>query len=71
MNVIDVAPEEAVCVVVAGELTIKYSVIADPPFEAGAVHVTVVFVLFVIAVAIPIVGVPGVVYGVTELEGEE
>ena len=40
---------------------------ADPPLEAGAVKVTVACALP--AVAVPMVGAPGTVQGVTELEG--
>ena len=40
---------------------------ADPPFEAGAVKVTVAWEFP--AVAVPITGAPGTVNGETELEG--
>jgi hypothetical protein len=44
-------------------------VIAEPPLEAGTVHVTVAWALP--AVAVPIVGAPGIVNGVTELEAAD
>ena len=46
------------------EVTV-YEVIAEPPFETGAVNVTVACPLP--AVAVPIVGAPGTVAGTTEL----
>ena len=46
-----------------------YSVIAEPPFEAGAVQDTVADAL--LATAETAVGAPGTVTGVTEAEGEE
>jgi hypothetical protein len=42
---------------------------ADPPFEAGAVKVTVAVVLSY-AVAVPMVGAPGAPTGVDETEDE-
>jgi hypothetical protein len=39
------------------------------PFEAGVLNMTEAWVLP--AVAVPIVGAPGAVYGVTALEGAE
>jgi hypothetical protein len=42
---------------------------ADPPFEAGAVKVTVAVVLSY-AVAVPIVGAPGAPAGVAETEDD-
>jgi uncharacterized membrane protein len=42
-------------------------VIVAPPLDAGAVHATVTDVVLAI-VAVPIVGAPGTVAGVTELE---
>src|SRR3954470_3913121 len=52
-----------------GEEGAVESVIAEPPFEAGAVKVTVACALP--AVAVPIVGAPGTVAGVTLFEGAE
>ena len=46
-----------------------YLVMADPPSLAGAVQVTVASELP--AVAVPMVGAPGVVYGVTLFEAAE
>ena len=43
--------------------------IAEPPFDAGGVNVTEASPFP--AVAAPIVGVPGTVAAVTELEGED
>ncbi len=43
---------------------------ADPPFEAGAVKATETEVVLA-AVAVPMVGAPGVVTAVTELEAAE
>ena len=43
--------------------------IAAPPFEAGAVKVTVACAFPLVAV--PMVGAPGVVAGVAEFEAEE
>jgi hypothetical protein len=45
-----------------------YPVITEPPSLAGAVNVTVAWVFP--AVAVPIVGAPGTVEGVTEFEAE-
>jgi hypothetical protein len=42
---------------------------ALPPFDVGIVKVTETWALP--AVAVPIVGAPGAVYGVTGLEGDE
>ena len=50
------------------EVTV-YNVIALPPFDAGAVKLTVACVLPLVAV--PIVGAPGVVAGVTLLEAAD
>jgi hypothetical protein len=44
-----------------------YEVIVDPPLLAGAVYATVA-VNGLVAVAVPIVGVPGTVVGVAELD---
>lgn len=71
MNVRDVAAALAVCVVVSGELTMEYPVMADPPLNAGAVHVTVAEAAFAVTFAVPIVGASGTLYGVTEFVGEE
>jgi hypothetical protein len=45
-----------------------YPVIAEPPLLAGAVNVTVACAFP--AVAVPIVGAPGTVDGVTEFDAE-
>ncbi len=50
------------------EVTV-YEVMAEPPFEAGAVNATLACPLP--AVAETAVGAPGTVYGVTELEAVE
>jgi hypothetical protein len=42
---------------------------ASPPFDAGAVHVTATCVLP--RVAVPIVGAPGSVAGVTDADAED
>ena len=47
------------------EVTV-YPVIAEPPLLAGAVNVTVTCAFP--SVAVPIVGAPGVVEGITEFE---
>jgi hypothetical protein len=57
---------EPVPVILPGVEVAVYPVIADPPLLAGAVNVTIACALP--AVAIPIVGVPGTVEGVTEFE---
>jgi hypothetical protein len=49
------------------EVTV-YPVIGEPPSLVGAVNVTVAWVIP--AVAVPIVGAPGTVEGVTEFEAE-
>jgi hypothetical protein len=49
------------------EVTV-YPVIAEPPLLAGAVNVTVASAFP--GVAVPIVGAPGIVDGVTEFEAE-
>ena len=46
-----------------------YEVIAEPPFEAGAVKATLTCPLP--AVAVPTVGAPGTVTGVAEFEADE
>jgi hypothetical protein len=51
------------------EVTV-YDVIALPPFDAGAVKLTVADVILATA-ATPIVGAPGVVAGVTLLEAAD
>lgn len=43
----------------------------EPPLSEGAVHVIVALVVLVEIEAVPMVGVPGVVYGLTELEEAE
>jgi hypothetical protein len=48
-----------------GELVAVYLVIVAPPLLAGAVNATVAVVLFVTAVARPILGIPGTVVCVT------
>lgn len=70
MNVIDVEDEVAVWVVVAGELTTLNDVMLLPLLD-GVLHCTVALVELATTVAEPIVGVLGVVNGVTEeLEDE-
>ena len=49
-----------------GEEVTVYPVIAEPPFDAGAVKATETFPLP--AVAVPTVGAPGTVAAVTEFE---
>jgi hypothetical protein len=49
------------------EVTV-YPVIAEPPLLTGAVNVTVACAFP--AVAVPIVGAPGTVEGITEFEAE-
>ena len=60
----DVAPD-ALCV----SHVAVYEVIAEPPLLAGAVKVTVACALP--AVAVPIVGAPGTVAGVTVLDADD
>jgi hypothetical protein len=48
---------------------IKYPVMAEPPLFDGAVHVTAADELP--AVAVPMVGAPGVVYGVTKFDADD
>jgi hypothetical protein len=58
-----------VAVMLPGLEVTVYEVIALPPFEAGAVKLTVAWALP--AVAVPIVGAPGTVAGVTLLEAAD
>lgn len=60
MNVIDVALELAVCVLVTGILAILYPVMVLPLLD-GAVHVTVAVVLPEETLAVPIPGALGTV----------
>jgi hypothetical protein len=57
---------EPVPVILPGFEVTVYPVIADPPLLAGAVNATIACALP--AVAVPIVGAPGPVEGVTEFE---
>ncbi len=52
-----------------GEEVTVYKVIAEPPFETGALKVIVASPLP--RVAVPIIGAPGTVAGTTELEATE
>jgi len=52
-----------------GDDVTVYEVTGEPPFDAGAVNVTAACALP--AVAMPIVGAPGTVPGVTRFEGAE
>jgi hypothetical protein len=58
-----------VAVMLPGLEVTVYEVIALPPFEAGGVKLTVAWALP--AVAVPIVGAPGTVAGVTLLEAAD
>ena len=60
------APE---AVMLPGVDVTVYEVMGLPPFEAGGVKLTVACALP--AVAVPIVGAPGTVAGVTLLEGTD
>ena len=57
-----------VAVLLPGLEVTVYPVIAEPPLLAGAVNVTVAWAFP--AVAVPIVGAPGTVEGVTGFEAE-
>ncbi|HET7549055.1 MAG TPA: hypothetical protein VFJ86_14890 [Usitatibacter sp.] len=69
LTVIDVHGAAHVPVIPLGEEVAVYDVIAEPPLLAGAVKFTVACALP--AVAMPMVGAPGTVTGVTLLEAAE
>ena len=62
--------DDTVPVPPAGEEVAVYVVIVSPPLEAGCVKATVA-VVDPVAVAVPIVGAPGTVRGVTEDDAVE
>ena len=51
-----------------GEAVAVYALTAEPPLEAGALHVTMAWPLP--AIAVTAVGAPGEVIGVTAADGE-
>ena len=63
------APLDHVAVAPPGVAVTVYPVIAESPSDAGAFHVTVACVSP--AVAVTLVGAPGVVAGVTAMDAEE
>jgi hypothetical protein len=67
--VIDVHGAAHVPVIAPGNEVAVYEVIAAPPLLAGAVNVTVACALP--AVAVPSVGAPGIVAGVTLFDAAE
>jgi hypothetical protein len=68
-TVIDVQGAAQVPVMPEGDDVAVNSVIAAPPFEAGALKLTLAWPLP--AVAVPIVGAPGTVIGVTLFDAAE
>jgi len=68
-TVIEVQGAVHVPVIAEGDEVAVKRVIADPPLDAGAVNVTVACALP--AVAVPMVGAPGTVSGVTLLDAAD